>query len=86
MNWTPIRKIVVGGLTALVVYGAQRLGLDLGSDAVSDAIQGALPIVVAYATQDPRVKAVVADLDHSVLAAEVERIVLASLAERGVKF
>lgn len=85
MNWTPIRKLAAAGITAAVIYAAQRLGLDIGSDDVNDAAQAILPVLVGYAVKDPRVKAVADDLSHSALAGEVEKIVLAKLAERGIR-
>lgn len=85
MTWLPIRKLLVGFATSAVIYGARRLGLDLGPDAVADAVNIALGYGVAYAIRDPRVRRVVDALDHSALAGALEKAVIDSLAAKASK-
>lgn len=73
-RWAPIRKITLAALTAAVVYLAQRAGLDVGPDAVNDALQAALPVIVGYAVTDPRVKHAVDAIEVSPLAIQAERL------------
>ncbi len=54
-NLLPIRKVIAAALAALVVYGAQRLGLDLGPAEVEEAAAAVVAIIVAYLVPDPRV-------------------------------
>lgn len=56
LNKPPIRKVVAAALATAVVFLARRLHVEVESQAVTDAISGAIPLIVAYATPDPRVK------------------------------
>jgi stage V sporulation protein SpoVS len=53
----PIRKVVVAGITAGVLFLAHHvLHVQIGPDAVNSAVEAALPIVAAYFTPDPVVR------------------------------
>ena len=81
-TWTPIRKLAVTGLTYLVVLGARKaFGIDLGPESVNGVVDGAIALAAGYAVKDPRVQHVADELEDSVLAAQVEEIVLDQLAK-----
>lgn len=56
LNNKPIRKVVVAALASAVVFLARRLHVAVGTKEVTDAISGAVPVLLAYITPDPRVK------------------------------
>lgn len=76
MKNLPIRKVAVAGAAFAITYGARRLGLDLGSEAVTELAQGVVTVGAAYAVKDPRVVAVEQDVEklvseHPALTAEL---------------
>lgn len=56
MNWTPIRKVVVFAVAAVVTAVARKvLHVDLGPDVVNSVVDTAVGAGAAWAVKDPRV-------------------------------
>lgn len=51
LNNPPIRKVVVAALAAAVVFLARQLDVHVGSQEVTDAISGAIPVIAAYVSK-----------------------------------
>jgi hypothetical protein len=78
-KFLPIRKVAAAGVAFVITYAAQRVGLHLGSDAVSDLAQGAVMLGAAWAAKDPRVQSVVEGVEvfaseYPAITAEVHEL------------
>lgn len=83
VKYAPIRKIVVGFITSVVILAARKYAhLDLGSENVADAVNLAVGYAAAYAVRDPRVSHAVQVIDHSAVARDLEDAVLQALGRR----
>jgi hypothetical protein len=76
MKNAPIRKVAAAGVAFAITYAARRVGIDLGSEAVTELAQGAVTLGAAYLVKDPRVVAVEQDVEklvseHPALTAEL---------------
>lgn len=73
-KWLPVRKVAVGLIAAVLFWVAQRLGLDLGPDAVNEAAQAIIGFVVAYlvpvAEKVPAVEEAVVEVEKVLDVAE----------------
>lgn len=68
-QYLPIRKIVVGAVGGGLAWGAMRLGLNLGSASANEAATIIVGLVFAYAEKDPRVMAVVREVEQDITTA-----------------
>lgn len=57
LSYLPIRKLVMVAVGSGLTWGAQRAGLDLGTDALNTGSAILVGLAFGYAEKDPRVMA-----------------------------